>query len=101
MPLERRRILESRTQWFAPYASSSWRFQREPTEENFFALMGIIAGVLGSRQGKRDGQGLPHLRRPAGLRGAARILAAFPPPLAPIEAPPAADPAASPRRRDP
>ena len=100
--LERRRILEARTQWFAPYASEFLaRFQREPTEENFFALMGIIAGVLGSRQGTATAKDYRTYDDLPGYAALREFLAAFPPPLVPIEAPAAADPDASPRRRDP
>ena len=51
--LERRRLAEPpNLRWFAPYGAEFLaRFQADPTEENFFALMGVVAGVLGSRQG--------------------------------------------------
>ena len=48
-----RRARPARLQWFAPYGPEFLRrFLDEPTEENFFALMGVIAGVLGSRRGE-------------------------------------------------
>jgi len=48
-----RRALPSRLQWFAPYGPEFLRrFLDEPTEENFFAVMGVIAGVLASGNGE-------------------------------------------------
>ena len=48
-----RRAHPSRLRWFAPYGLEFLRrFLDEPTEENFFAVMGIIAGVLASQNGE-------------------------------------------------
>ncbi len=98
--LERRRILEANTQWFAPYAPEFMaRFQRDPTEENFFALMGIIAGVLGSRQGPAPPKDYRTYANLPGFAALRQFLAAFPPPLDTADAPDTDDPAAPPRRR--
>jgi len=48
-----RRVPPSRLQWFAPYAAEFLRrFSDEPSEENFFALMGVVAGALASPNGE-------------------------------------------------
>jgi hypothetical protein len=63
--------------------------------------MGIIAGVLGSRQGTATAKDYRTYDDLPGYAALREFLAAFPPPLVPIEGPAAADPDASPRRRDP
>ncbi|MEO8603186.1 MAG: hypothetical protein ABI629_11475 [bacterium] len=51
--LERRRRTDKPTLfWFVEHAPRFLeRFQNDPSEENFFALMGVVAGVLASRHG--------------------------------------------------
>lgn len=51
--LERRRITRGRRpDWFEVYGPVFLeRFRQEPSDENFFALMGVVAGVLSSRHG--------------------------------------------------
>ncbi|MBX3024625.1 hypothetical protein KF840_06920 [bacterium] len=50
--LERRRRTAKQMRWFEPYGAELLaRFRRAPTEENFFALMGVVAGVLASERG--------------------------------------------------
>lgn len=51
--LERRRTTGGhKLDWLAPYAATFLeRFRREPTDENFFALMGLISGQLSGRHG--------------------------------------------------
>jgi hypothetical protein len=53
MTLERRRhTRERRSDWFAEYGPIFLeRFRRDPSRQNFFALMGIVAGALTGRQG--------------------------------------------------
>ena len=49
----RRRIYPSQLHWFPPYhARFLQRFLDDPCEENFFALQGVLAGVLASRGGE-------------------------------------------------
>lgn len=51
----RRRTNPPQLQWFTPYAAEFLRrFSDEPSEENFFALMGVIAGVLASPEGEAN-----------------------------------------------
>jgi hypothetical protein len=52
--LERsRRSRPQRLPWFEPYGQDFLRrFHEDPTEENFFAFMGLIAGVVASRNGE-------------------------------------------------
>jgi len=66
--LERRRRTHHPPQlhWFGEYPETFLkRFLEEPSEKNFFALMGVVAGVLASRHGKgkskdyRSYSGLP------------------------------------------
>jgi len=51
--LERRRRTDKpKLYWFGEYSQEFLRrFQEEPSEQNFFALMGVIAGHLASRHG--------------------------------------------------
>jgi len=52
--LERsRRARPSRPQWFAEYGAEFLRrFSEDPSEQNFYAIMGVIAGVIASRNGE-------------------------------------------------
>lgn len=64
--IRRRRTQElGRLVWFAPYPQRFLeRFMEDPSEHNFFALMGIVAGVLGSRHGRaadKDFRSYAHL----------------------------------------
>ena len=78
--LERRRLATGRMQWFVPYAAEFLaRFQREPSEENFFALMGVIAGVLGGRAGMPPSKDFRTYDRLPGFAALQAFLAAFAP----------------------
>jgi len=87
--LERRHRTTGTSQWFASYAAEFLaRFQREPSEENFFALMGTIAGVLTSRQGVAPAKDYRTYDRLPGYAELQAFLAAFPaaPPVEETEA---------------
>lgn len=81
--LERRRRAEGGLLWFEPYGREFFaRFERQPTDENFFALMGVVAGILASGAGPAAAK---DYRRYADLPGFA-ALQAFLAELAPARA---------------
>lgn len=84
--IERRRLAEApKIRWFAAYAPEFLaRFQRDPSEENFFALMGIVAGVLASRHGPASAKDFRTYDRLPGFAALQEFLAAF---AAPAPAP--------------
>ncbi len=77
----RRRETPPRSDWFAVYGSEFLtRFQQRPTEENFFALMGVVAGTLASRQGPAQPKDYRTYGALPGLAALRAFLAAFDPP---------------------
>jgi hypothetical protein len=54
--LERaRRSRPSRRQWFAHYGPEFLhRFLENPTDQNFFSVMGVLAGVIASQNGEAE-----------------------------------------------
>lgn len=73
--LERSRRTTGKVAWFAPYAQEFLtRFQRDPSRENFVALMGVIAGILASRGGPPKAK---DFRTYANLPGFAELCAFF------------------------
>src|SRR6185295_1563164 len=54
--LERgRRSRPWRREWFAQYGPEFLRrFMEDPTDQNFFSVMGVIAGVIASRNGEAN-----------------------------------------------
>ena len=73
--LERSRRTTGKGAWFAPYGREFFeRFQRDPSRENFVAMMGVIAGALASRGGPA---GAKDYRTYAHLPGFAELCAFF------------------------
>lgn len=95
--LERRRQTRRlRHDWFAPYGAEFLeRFRRQPTRQNFFALMGVVAGVLAARQGPGPAKDFRTYDALPGFAALEQFLAAF----APLDA--GDDAAETPRERAP
>jgi hypothetical protein len=63
-------------QWFDEYPPRFLeRFMEDPSEQNFFALMGIVAGVIGSRHGLAESKDFRSYERLPGLEASRTFLA--------------------------
>jgi hypothetical protein len=82
--LERRRQTDAPSlRWFGAYAPEFLeRFLQHPSEENFFALMGVIAGRLASRNGRAAAKDYRTYGALPGFHELRQFLAAFEPPRA-------------------
>jgi hypothetical protein len=93
----RRRTDKPKMYWFAEYPPEFLRrFLDDPSEQNFFALMGVLAGRLASRFGGADAKDFRTYGRLPGFDALRDFLAAFDdlPPGAPVREIGAAPPAA-------
>ena len=97
--LERRRLTDKpKIYWFAAYAPQFLeRFQRDPSEENFFALMAVVAGTLASRHGGANAKDYRTYDALPGFAALRDFLAAFEQmePVVPMVSAAAAAPAAN------
>jgi hypothetical protein len=86
--LQRRRLTNpSQLRWFDAYPSEFLqRCLRDPSEQNFFALMGVIAGTLAARNGMAQAKDYRRYATLPGLHALRAFLAAF---EQPAPAPPA------------
>lgn len=75
--MRRRRTHEPpRLQWFDEYPQRFLeRFMQDPSEHNFFALMGIVAGVIGTRHGRGASKDFRSYGRLPGLQALREFLA--------------------------
>jgi hypothetical protein len=82
MKLERRRLTTGlKRDWLAPYGAEFLeRFRRDPSAENFFALMGIVAGVLSSRDGPASAKDYRTYGAQPGFAALEQFLTALAPP---------------------
>ena len=71
----RRTHVPVRLQWFDEYPQRFLqRFMDDPSEHNFFALMGIIAGVIGTRHGRGTSKDFRSYGRLPGLQALREFL---------------------------